>query len=85
MAKAKFRFTEEEEIHLTGHLREVAVAYARYWDVLRDLELKYDKEFETPHELISDLAGSCKCPPSYADLDIIDIAESFYDYLVVND
>jgi|SRR5580700_2496501 hypothetical protein len=72
---AKLKLTKLEKTALLEAVNEQAVATAKLWDVLRELELKYDIEFEADARRISEIAVSCDCPPCVEDLRGLTLAD----------
>jgi hypothetical protein len=75
---AKLKLTKVEKAALLRAVKEQAVVTAKFWDVLGELELKYDIEFETDAREISEIAVSCGSPPSVEDLStlrLVDVME----------
>lgn len=63
------RFTEEEKGEIVAKLREIAVATAEFWDVLRSIEAERGVEINYASELVDLLAGDCEIPAETANLD----------------
>lgn len=79
MSKIKYAFAESDKPEIISALRQVAVAIAEYWDVLREIEGRDSVEIETKDELFTSLAGECNIPPSLSDLPANGVWQEFVD------
>jgi len=71
----QLKLTNLEKSALFRAVREQAVATAKFWDVLGELEAKYGIEFDTDARKISEIAVSCGSPPSVNDLRKLKLAD----------
>jgi hypothetical protein len=75
----KLKLTNLEKSALLRAVKEQAVATAKFWDVLGELEAKYGIEFDTDARKISEIAVSCGSPPSVEhlrELGLVDVLRS---------
>lgn len=72
---AKLKLTSPENAALLQAVKEQAVATAKYWDTLRQLELTYDIEIDSDPREMNDLAFACKIPPCVGDLKMLRLSD----------
>ena len=66
--RPKLKLTALEKAAVLRAVKEQAVATAKFWDVLGELESKYGVEIDSDPREISEFAVGCNYPPSVEDL-----------------
>jgi hypothetical protein len=79
MTTKKFqpKYSPAEKQRIVQSIRAVCIAQAELWDVLREVENDHRCSIETDIYLIGELAGDCSHPPSFQDLPVDSVWESF--------
>ena len=73
--KPKLKLTTLEKAAVLQAVKEQAVATAKFWDVLGELESKYGVEIDSDPREISQIAVGCNYPPSAGDLHMLTLKD----------
>lgn len=66
--RPRLKLTSFEKAAVLQAVKEQAVAIAKFWDILGELESKYGVEIDGDPREVSQFAVGCKHPPSVEDL-----------------
>ena len=79
-----YNFTSDEQTLLVAQLRQAAMAQARFWDLIHEIENREKIEIEIVDDFIGQLSQGCDTPKGQLQLSDEEIWEMFKTKLQIS-